>query len=127
MGRSNSSKRAMTCAGRTGALPVYNPERSLHLVFYKPMKNCMFQYALRHGKIIEDTGLITREEANALWNKYQDHIKDNWDEYSAPQMCIWVDCDSPTNYHAIAVEIDYQDCELRDGKFYKLVKIPITL
>lgn len=89
------------------------------------LKNCMFQYATKH-KTKEDTDLITREEANALWDKWQNDIRENWDELDSPQMCIWVECEKNTDYSKIAKEIDYRDCELENGSFYKITKEKIT-
>lgn len=83
--------------------------------------NCLFQYATQQ-KIIEDTDLITREEAEELWTKYQNDIKNNWDEFHSPQMCIWVDCEKNTSYHTVGKEIDYRDCELENGRFYRVTK-----
>ncbi len=80
----------------------------------------MFQYAFCGGKIIENTGLITRSEAEALWNRYQDDIRDKWE--MNPQMCIWVNCDSNTDYSTIGREIDWYDCELKNGEFYRVTK-----
>lgn len=85
-------------------------------------KNCLFQFATRHN-VIEDTDLITRKEADELWNKYLEDIKENWDALLSPQMCIWIDCESNTDYHTVGKEIDYRDCELENGKFYKKVEI----
>ncbi len=84
-------------------------------------KDCMFQYATLH-KVIKDTGLITKDEAEALWKEYQEDIRDRWNEFEAPQMGIWIDCDSITDYHTIEKEIDYRDCELENGHFYKVEK-----
>lgn len=85
------------------------------------LKDCMFQYATQN-KTIEDTGLITRKEAEELWEKYQNDIKDNWDEISSPQMCIWINCTNDTDYVESAKEIDYRDCELANGRFYKVTR-----
>jgi hypothetical protein len=89
------------------------------------MKNCLFQYAIQQ-EVIEDTDLITEEEAQALWEKYQKHIRDNWDVLTSPQMCIWVDCATNTSYHTVGKEIDYRDCELDRGRFYKVEKTIIN-
>ena len=82
-------------------------------------KDCLFQYATRQ-KVIEDTDLITRKEADDLWDKYYKDIQDNWDVLSSPQMCIWINCDSNIDYHTVGKEIDYRDCELERGRFYKV-------
>jgi hypothetical protein len=87
----------------------------------KEEKNCLFQYATR-GKVIEDTDLITLEEAKSLWNKYLPEIKKNWDDSSSPEMCIWTDCVSNTDYHTQGFDIDFRDCELQNGEFYRIKK-----
>lgn len=84
-------------------------------------KSCLFQYATRQ-KIIEDTELITREQAEDLWSKYYKDIIDEWDILASPQMCIWIDCKSNTDYHTVGKEIDFRDCELKNGRFYKVEK-----
>ncbi len=88
-------------------------------------KDCMFQYGLTRGGTVEDTGLVTRAEADALWEKYQGHIKSHWDEYHAPQMCIWVDCINETDYSQEGRSIDYRECELVNGTFYKVTRKPV--
>jgi hypothetical protein len=84
-------------------------------------KDCLFQYATKH-KVIEDTGLITRKEADELVQKYLQDLKDNWDEFDSPQMAIWIDCDSNTDYHTMGLDIDYRDCELENEHFYRITK-----
>jgi len=84
----------------------------------------MFQYATKH-EIFENTNLITLEEAEALWDKWQKSLKENWDEFSRPQMVIWQDCDSNTAYHSTLKEIDYSDCVLENGTFYHVKKTKI--
>lgn len=89
-------------------------------------KDCMFQFATRQ-KVIEDTGLITMEEANDLWKKYLPVIKTDWNELSSPQMCIWIKCNSNTDYSTTWKDIDYRDCALENGKFYRVSKERIDL
>lgn len=84
-------------------------------------KDCMFQYATRQ-EIIEDTGLITKTEADSLWEKYQDDIKRKWNDFESPQMVIWGDCDTETDYHTAKKELDYSDCELVNGAFYRVTR-----
>ena len=66
-------------------------------------KDCAFQYAIAPRwlpiKIVEDTGLITLDEAKELWEKYlPDFIKNLRDENN-PEMAIWVDMKEEGNYH----------------------------
>lgn len=88
----------------------------------KEKKNCMFQYALANGlnPILENTGLITIKEADALVDKWLPHLKEHWDEWYSPQMYIWVNCDTETDYNKTGFEIDFRDCELTGGHFYKV-------
>jgi hypothetical protein len=87
-------------------------------------KDCMFQYALKNGfnPILEDTDLITRKKADALVEKWLPHLKEHWDDFHSPQMYIWIDCVSTTDYHTAEFEIDFNDCEFKDGHFYKVIK-----
>ena len=66
-------------------------------------KNCAFQFATnpRWGsvKILEDTDLITLDEAKVLWEKWLPKCIRALEEDDRPEMCIWVEMDSPTNYH----------------------------
>ena len=85
------------------------------------IKDCLFQYATR-SSVIEDTDLITRSEAEELWDKYYKEVQKNWDSFDSPQVCIWIDCKSNTDYHTVGKEIDFRDCELENGRFYKVEK-----
>lgn len=85
-------------------------------------KKYMFQYAHQGfgTKIIEDTGLITLQEANDLWNKHYSDCLERLKNDDRPQMCIWQNCSSTTDYHDVLKEIDYRDdLEIKNGKIYK--------
>ena len=84
-------------------------------------KNCLFQY-YKIGECIEDTELITRKEADELWEKYIPDVIKNWNDYDRPQMVIWTNCDSNTDYNFIEKEIDFRDCVLENGSFYRVKK-----
>lgn len=85
-------------------------------------KDCMFQYADCSGHIYEDTGLITREEADKLVEKWLPHLKEHWNEYDKPQFAIWIDCKTTTDYYTMGLGIDYSDCELVGEHFYRIEK-----
>jgi len=97
-------------------------------------KDRMFQYAYDNGfhssmvsyssiKIVADTGLITEKEANELWDKYYDDCIRRLKSDERPQMCIWKDCSSETDYNAVEREIDYRDdLEIRADGVYKVEK-----
>jgi hypothetical protein len=91
-------------------------------------KDCMFQYAvtstgwLREYDIKEDTGLITRKQAEELWHKYkEDFIKQLEREDTEPEMGIWIDCKDNIDYHTC---IWHLDCNTKwDGRrFYNEVR-----
>lgn len=86
------------------------------------MKNTLFQYHNGH-KTVEDTELITLEEANRLWDKYFDEVKSLLVEGERVQMCIWGDANSNTDYSKVTKEIDYRDCEVENGEIYKIIKV----
>lgn len=88
-------------------------------------KDCLFQFATRH-KVFVDTDLITRTEANRFWNESMETLKENWDEYESPQMCLWIECTKNTDYHTVGKEIDFRDCVLENGHFYRVTKEKIA-
>ena len=81
-------------------------------------KNCAFQYATAprygSGKIKEDTGLITQNEAKELWKKYVPIFIEDLENGENPEMAIWVDMTSESGYSKTLV---YADRETKtDGK-----------
>lgn len=89
-------------------------------------KTYMFQYAYipYSVKIVEDTGLITKKEAEELWDKYYSNCLDNLKDNERPQMCIWQECNSITDYSSILKEIDYgDDYEIKNGDYYRVIKL----
>jgi hypothetical protein len=84
----------------------------------RPKKDCMFQYA--HKKlgilgysysgydIVEDTGLITFEEAVELWEKYKSDFIRHHQEGGNPEMVIWSDCPDETTYVPDFAHVDGQ-------------------
>jgi hypothetical protein len=82
----------------------------------------MFQYADCNGHIYEDTDLITKEEADKLVEKWLPHLIEHWNDWDKPQFGIWIDCKTTTDYHTTGLDIDFRDCELKDGHFYRTEK-----
>ncbi len=87
----------------------------------------MFQYAYYNGvfsrgfsfstiQIIEDTDLITKQEALKRWKKYLPDFIYRLKEEQRPEMVIWVDCDSNTDYHTQLKCLDYRDNLVVRGK-----------
>lgn len=88
-------------------------------------KDCLFQFALANALtcIIEDTNLITRKEADELWDKHYPRFVRCLQEGKEPEMAIWINCDTDTDYHTTSKYLDYRDnLEVKDGKVYKITR-----
>jgi hypothetical protein len=61
------------------------------------MKDCLFQFYV-NDKCIEDTSLISKEEAHLLYDKYFSEIQDKYmdDKF---ELCIWGNCKYDFDYH----------------------------
>ena len=91
----------------------------------EPKKDRMFQYGYNNNlgtEIPENTGLITKDEAYALWEKYLKDFIYRLENGQKPEMVIWCNCESDTAYHTEEKEL-YWDCvEVEDGEIYKITK-----
>jgi precorrin-2 methylase len=85
------------------------------------MKNSLFQYYNGY-KTVEDTELITLEEAYQLWDKYFSEVASLLTDKERVQMCIWGDAESNTDYSKVIKEIDFRDCVVENGRIYKITK-----
>lgn len=89
-------------------------------------KDCMFQFATKN-EVIEDTGLITYAQAKKLYDKHLPKLTELWNDWESPQLCIWVECENNVDYHKMIVDIDYRDCELVNGEFYRVERKKVSL
>ena len=94
-------------------------------------KDCAFQYALGRpplGRdvIIENTPLITYEEATKLWNKYLLDFMRELVNGSDPEMAIWTGMDNASDYHTDKHHIDASDCEVEGGRLYVVTRKEVT-
>jgi|ERR1035437_1181403 hypothetical protein len=85
-------------------------------------KDCMVQVCLRKMSlfggqgdvdIVEDTGLITRKQAEVLWHKWQPKVYEQLKEGLDVEMGIWINCKDTTDYHTFIAHID-RTCEADD-------------
>ena len=91
--------------------------------------DCMFQYAVSYQylstDIVEDTDLITLEEAKALWHKYlPDFIRHH--EEDNPEMVIWINCQDNADYGDTLAWID-KSSVVEGDKVYQVIKKEITI
>jgi len=73
-------------------------------------KNCLFQYY--NGQItVVDTELITRKEADRLFDKHEREVREGLKEGFDVQMGIWINCKTNTDYHTLdkKKDIDYMN------------------
>lgn len=91
-------------------------------------KDRMFQCTIGNSwgiDILEDTGLITRNQAYELWDKYFDQIKKALVDNNGGDMVIWKDCDSNTDYNIEEKVIDHEYCIVEYGHIYRIKKTEI--
>jgi hypothetical protein len=86
------------------------------------MKNCAYQYYAK-GKMIEDTGLITIDEAKALWQKYKGHFIEQCEGASGAEMAIWCDMDNDGDYRKIYKQVDTSEVIIKNGIAYTQVPV----
>lgn len=100
-------------------------------------KDCMFQCVLAKPSIfggyasdvdiVEDTGLITREEAEELWHKWFPKVRDQLKDGANVEMGIWVNCKDTTDYHTFEAHID-GECEVDYlGNVWEVTRKRVTL
>ena len=84
------------------------------------MENCMFQYGTRH-RVLANTDLITKEEAIDLFEKNVADYKERFENDEDPEMCIWVDCKSNSDYKETIKHWSAHCIVLIDGLLYEQV------
>lgn len=97
-------------------------------------KDCMFQYAIAYRwistDIVEDTDLITLQEARELWYKYLPdfikHMNNRDEEASRPEMVIWIDCKDNTDYSKELAHIDWES-EVDGNSVYNITRTRINV
>jgi hypothetical protein len=87
------------------------------------MKNCAFQYATADGNIVKDTDLISRADAEQLWQEHIDLFKSDVEAGKTPEMAIWIDMVSDTNYHKAAIHWHGDDFFIKGGQMFSLVAV----
>ena len=87
------------------------------------MKNCSFQYATSDGVVFHDSTLITRDEAERLWNEHIDKFKQHMESGREPEMAIWVDMNNDCDYHTTAKHWCSEDFILKNGQLFSTAPV----
>ncbi len=85
------------------------------------MKNCAFQFATDHRTVAVDTGLITREEADELWEQYLPEFIAAIEASNNPEMALWIDMADGDNYHKAEKHYQSEDFLVLNDRLYKIV------
>lgn len=89
-------------------------------------KDCAFQYYIG-SKRIEDTGLITRKEADELWEKHKPQFIqfcETKNEYlDDAEMALWIDMKNEINYQKTAKRVNSSDVIMKNGVGYEMVRV----
>ena len=85
-------------------------------------KDCIFQYSTDYG-IIKDTLLITREEGDSLWEEHVNRFIEDFEGGCGPEMVLWIDMRTPTNFRTYANYRHHDDILLVNGVLYKKVEM----
>lgn len=81
------------------------------------MKDCYFQYATTR-KIVEDTGLITRADAEEMWQKHIEMFKKDVEAGETPEMAIWINMENDTAFHTTASHWCGDEMVIENGTMY---------
>ena len=82
------------------------------------MKDCVFQYATSDGVVKQDTNLITRANAEELWQKYIPVFKEDMRGGLEPEMRIWVDMEDDCDFHKTCAHWCSRGMLLNDDELY---------
>ena len=85
------------------------------------LQDCAFQY-YRGGRMVIDTALVTREEADELWEIYISDFKEACERGDDAEIALWVDMKYDVNYQKTAKRHHSQDVYTDSrGRFYEKV------
>jgi hypothetical protein len=79
-------------------------------------KDCAFQYYC--NGMIEDTGLITREEADTLLDRYKEHVIVSFLAGRDFELALWINMSYPGNYQETSIRIRQDNVVFENGVLY---------
>ena len=88
------------------------------------MKDCCFQYATeQRGDPVIDSGLISRADAEQMWQEHIPKFKRDVERGAIPEMAIWIDMGSDTDYCKTASHWHGAEMELRGDGLYQVTRV----
>lgn len=91
-------------------------------------ENCAFQYAAKDGiggnwVMVEDTDLITSQNAEKLWEKYRSQFLKDVKDRKEPEMALWEDMKEKGDYRKQRKHWQSQEFIIHDGDLYQRVVV----
>jgi hypothetical protein len=84
--------------------------------------DCSFQY-YADGQMVEDTGLITKDEGLRLIEKYKDDFADHCKLGHVAEMALWIEMNTEDDYRKTHLHIHSDDMIFKDGDLYELKRV----
>ena len=85
-------------------------------------RDCALQF-YAGSELIEDTGLITRSEAEALWEHHKDAFLRRCHRNQEAQMAIWANMQNDCDYRTMERHAHSDEIVLRHGNAFNLVPL----
>ena len=63
--------------------------------------------------------MLTIEQGDQLWEKYKDVFIEDLKDGREPEMVLWIDMESPTNFHKTAGYWSFADMIVLNGEVYQ--------
>ena len=84
--------------------------------------DCAVQF-YANGLMIEDTDLISRDEADALINKHKPEFIRCCERGDSAELALWVNMRYPGNYRDTAIRVNSEDVILKNGIAFTLTPV----
>lgn len=86
-------------------------------------KQTIFGYVNHNYDIVEDTDLVTWDEAVELWEKWKPKVVEQIKYGQSPEMVIWTACEDNTSYATDAYHVDHSTKVENDEFVERITKI----
>lgn len=82
-------------------------------------KDCAFQY-FAEGHMIEDTGLISRDDAEQLWEEHGPDFTKQAERGEEAEMALWVEMQYEGNFQRTAKRVSSVEVIVKDGRAFTM-------